>query len=125
MQGPWNPSRLPATSPGKVSLQRQEELETVCAKLQRQVGEMEVREVACPQLSASRARVRARFSGVSSAHTPHRVPPRFLSFVSTTLLRPRRGPASGSVALSSPFPPQDLGPVPSLPPEMGFPTSPW
>ena len=92
----------------------------VCAKLQRQVAEMEVREVACPQLSAPRARVRARFSGVSSVHTPHRAPPRFLSFVSTTLLRPRWGPASGSVALSSSFPPQDLGPMPFLPPEMFF-----
>lgn len=45
VQGPWNPSCLSPPPPeGKVSLQRQEELETVCAKLQRQVGEMEVRE---------------------------------------------------------------------------------
>lgn len=73
-----------------------------------------------PGLSAPRPRVRACFSGVSSAHTPHRAPPRFLSFVLNHSPPATAGPASGSVGLSSSFPPQDLGPMPFLPPEMVF-----
>lgn len=44
---------LPISPEGKMSLQRQEELETLCEQLRRQVGEMEVREAVaravCPQ----------------------------------------------------------------------------
>lgn len=79
--------------------------------LQQQAGEMEVREwVACPGLSAPRPRVRACSSGVPPAHT-HTGPlplPHFLPQTTPSGLG-SAGPASASVALSSSFPPQDLG----------------
>lgn len=94
----------------------------MCAKLQQQVGEMEVREVACPGLSAPRPRVRACFSGVPSAHTPHRAPPRFLTFVSnhSPLASASAGACLGLCGFVKFFPASGPRSMPFLPPEMLF-----
>lgn len=52
---------------GQMCQQRQEELEAMCTQLQRQIGEMEVREAAARRLPL-RNRVRARLSGPLATH---------------------------------------------------------